>query len=59
MIVGDRPYSFSNYTLEFNLQLRKSRENLGLGSRRVLGISPCVELVAILGAVSTGLLSMS
>jgi hypothetical protein len=46
---------FFNYTLEFYLQPRKSKENIIQGSRLVLDITGCVEQAVFLGAASTGL----
>jgi hypothetical protein len=47
-----------NYTLEFALQFRKNAENLGQVCRLALNTSHCVDVVALLGAASSGLLSV-
>jgi hypothetical protein len=59
--LGERgPCFFSvSYTLAFASQPRKRTENLSQGTQVVLDTDRCVHMAAILGAASTGLLSVS
>jgi hypothetical protein len=56
--LGSRSMYLLHLCSGVSLQLGKSMENLSHGSRLVLDTSRCVDLVEILGAVSTGLLSI-
>jgi hypothetical protein len=57
MIGGGGPCLFSVFPGTW-LTLRKITENLSQGSRLVLDSSRCIDLAALLGAASTGQLSI-
>jgi hypothetical protein len=51
--------NFLNCSQAFALQLNKSTESLSQGSGMVLDTNHCVEMASLLGAASTGLLSIN